>query len=52
MIVFILGWALIVAYLVANHIFLDKVSLTLQFIWVEVALLSITAGAIWMLYTR
>ena len=51
MIVFIIGWLLIIAYLVANHTFLDNVSLALQFIWVKAALLSITVGAIWMLYT-
>ena len=51
MTIFIIGWALTIAYIVADHTFLDKVSLVLQFIWVEAALLSITGGAIWMLYT-
>lgn len=51
MTVFLIGWALTIAYLVANHEFLDKVSIAIQFVWVEAALLSITGGAVWMLYT-
>ena len=50
MTIFIIGWVLLFAYLISQRTRLQNIAINVQFIWVETALLSITGGALWLLY--